>query len=301
MIHEKYVDEISLFTVVHIAFLVDHLLHHIATEKSTSSRNPISGAFLILWMSLISWYNTSSLKPSRTQVSYSTIWYNIVLHRQYVTSIPFPWSIRHLSAEPLQEDVIQACTAAVGGRIHVVCVGISEGIPEFEAKPWWPITELSWWPLVRLNMGQVYIYIYIVYIYIYIIYISQDSERKKEALSCGPWFAVLFEHISYVHTCCFCFMDMLDTFLCLFLSSEVLKLLALVMNHFSQVEFRGFPIFQGIEIAHDDDRRIWMLLFWWWVTWGVTMAAYGGHCPLMICTMIYTIYLLETAVIRHVE
>ena len=43
-------------------------------------------------------------------------------------------------------------------------------------------------------------------------------------------------------------------------SSEVLKLLALVMNHFSQVEFRGFPILQGIEIAHDDDRRIGMLL-----------------------------------------
>ena len=32
------------------------------------------------------------------------------------------------------------------------------------------------------------------------------------------------------------------------------------MNHFSQVEFRGFPILQGIEIAHDDDRRIGMLL-----------------------------------------
>lgn len=40
----------------------------------------------------------------------------------------------------------------------------------------------------------------------------------------------------------------------------MLKLLALVMNHFSQVEFRGFPILQGIEIAHDDDRRIGMLL-----------------------------------------
>lgn len=40
-----------------------------------------------------------------------------------------------LHSAPFQEDIVQASSAAVSGRIHIWTIDISEGISKFESKP----------------------------------------------------------------------------------------------------------------------------------------------------------------------